>query len=69
MCAKSFGEFPGIFDNLCGAIRHGVHADDGILQIDENKCGLLGVELEFCHGFLFIEDIVKSRTASTSLDL
>src|SRR5580693_7537342 len=49
MCAKSFGEFPGIFDNLCSGMRHGVHADDGILQVDENKCGLFRVELEFCH--------------------
>jgi hypothetical protein len=30
--------------------RHGVHADDGILEIDEDKCGLFRVELEFCHG-------------------
>jgi AcrR family transcriptional regulator len=30
-------------------MRHGVHADDGILQVDENKCGLFRVELEFCH--------------------
>src|ERR1700723_1331735 len=49
MCAKSFGEFPGIFENLCSGMRHGVHADDGILQVDENKCGLFRVELEFCH--------------------
>src|ERR1700733_4491333 len=49
MCAKSFGEFPGIFDNLWGGMGHGVHADDGILQVDENKCGLFRVELEFCH--------------------
>ena len=49
MCAKSFGEFPGIFDDLCGGMRHWIDADDGILQVDEDECGLLGVELEFCH--------------------
>jgi hypothetical protein len=31
-------------------MRHGVHADDGILQVDEDECGLVWVELEFCHG-------------------
>jgi hypothetical protein len=38
-------------------VRRRGHAEDGILQIDEDECGLLGVELEFCHGFLFIENI------------
>jgi hypothetical protein len=37
-------------DDLCCSMRHGVHADDGILEIDEDKCGLFRVELEFCHG-------------------
>ena len=37
-------------DDLCRSMRHGVHADDGILEIDEDKCGLSRVELEFCHG-------------------
>jgi hypothetical protein len=50
-------------------VRRRGHAENGILQIDEDECGLLGVELEFCHGFLFIEDILKSRRASISLDL
>src|SRR5580693_9202665 len=49
MCAKSFGEFPGIFHNLCRSMRHGVHADDGILQVDEDECGRLRVKLEFWH--------------------
>jgi hypothetical protein len=31
-------------------MRRGVHADDGILQVDEDECGLFRVELEFCHG-------------------
>jgi hypothetical protein len=47
--AKSFGEFPGVFDDLCGGMGHWIHADDGILQVDEDECGLFGVELEFCH--------------------
>src|SRR3984885_12743521 len=49
MCAKSLGEFPGVFDDLCGGMRHWIHADNGILQVDEDECGLLRVELEFCH--------------------
>jgi len=48
-CTKRFCEFSGIFDNLCSGMRHWIHADDGILQVDEDECGLLGVELEFCH--------------------
>src|SRR3984957_11418352 len=43
---KSFG----VLDDLCGGMRHWIHADDGILQVDEDKCGFLGGELEFCHG-------------------
>jgi hypothetical protein len=61
MCAKSFGEFPGIFDDLCTGMRHGVHADDGILQVDEDKCGLFRVELEFCHVSLFLLKMFENR--------
>ena len=32
----------GIFYNLCGGMRHRVHTDDAILQVDEDECGLLG---------------------------
>jgi hypothetical protein len=48
--AEGLGKFFGVFDDLCGSMRHGVHADDGILKIDENECGFFRVELEFCHG-------------------
>ena len=48
--AEGLGKFFGVFNDLCGSMRHGVHADDGILQVDEDECGLFGVELEFCHG-------------------
>jgi hypothetical protein len=51
--AEGFGEFFGVFDDLRGGIWCGVHADDGILQIDEDECGLLGIKLEFCHGSSF----------------
>jgi hypothetical protein len=34
-------------------MRRGVHADDGILQVDDDECGLFRVELEFCHDFSF----------------
>jgi hypothetical protein len=45
------GELSGVFDDMCGGIWRGVHAKDGILEIDENKSGLLGVELKFRHEF------------------
>ena len=47
--AEGVGKFFGVFDDLCGAMRRWIYADDGILQVDENKCGLFRVELEFCH--------------------
>jgi hypothetical protein len=55
--AEGLGKFPGVFDDLCGRMRHGVHADDGILEVDEDECGLFRVELEFWQRFLFIENI------------
>src|SRR5579862_652901 len=55
MCAKNFGKLFGVFDDLCRSMRHGVHADDGILEIDEDECGLFRVELEFCHGSSLLE--------------
>src|SRR3984957_4358146 len=48
--AEGVGKFFGVLDDLCGGMRHWIHADDGILQVDEDKCGFLGGELEFCHG-------------------
>src|SRR5579872_2155756 len=58
MNAEGVGKSIGFFDDLCRSMRHWIHADDGILQVDEDKCGLFGVELEFCHGssLLKIED-------------
>src|SRR6202044_453569 len=35
--AEGFGELSGVFDDLCGGMRHGVHADDGILQVDDDE--------------------------------
>src|ERR1700722_12660023 len=37
ICAKSFGEFPGVFDDLCGGMRHWINADNGILEVDEDE--------------------------------
>jgi hypothetical protein len=54
-CTKRFCELPGIFDNLCSGMRHWIHADDAILQIDEDECGLFRVELEFYHGSSLLE--------------
>src|SRR5580658_1221869 len=48
--SEGIGKFVGVFDDLCGAMRPWIHADDGILQVDEDERGLLGVELKFYHG-------------------
>src|SRR5258708_40373790 len=48
--AEGVGKFFGVFDDLCGGMRHSICADDGILEVDEDECRLFGVELEFCHG-------------------
>ena len=58
--AEGLGKFFGIFDDLCGGMRHGVHADDGILQVDEDECGFFGVELELCHGSS-LSEILENR--------
>src|SRR5580658_6329478 len=59
MCAKNFGKFFGVFDDLCRSMRHGVHADHGILEIDEDKCGLFRVELKFGHGSSLLKKCFK----------
>jgi hypothetical protein len=41
-------------------MRRGLPADDGILQVDEDECGLLRVELEFCHSSSLLK-ILKNR--------
>src|SRR6266550_6643712 len=66
--AEGVGKFLGVFDDLCGSMRHCIHADDGILQVDEDECGLFGVEVEICHGSSFVGNVWKSRLASISLD-
>src|ERR1700678_3467717 len=55
LTAEGVGKFFGVFYDLCGGMRHGIHAHDGILQVDEDECGLLGVKLEFCHGSSLLE--------------
>src|ERR1700761_1817819 len=45
--SEGVGKFFGVLDDLCGGMRHWIHTDDGILQVDEDECGFLGVELEF----------------------
>src|ERR1700678_4503486 len=62
--AEGLGKFPGVFDDLCRAMRRGVHADDGILQVDEDECGLFRVELECCHG----SSLLKMFEIEASLD-
>jgi len=31
--AEGIGKFFGVFDDLCGGMRHWIHADDGILPV------------------------------------
>jgi len=47
---EGFGKLSGVFDDLRGGIRGGVQPEDGIIQIDKDECGFLGVELEFRMG-------------------
>jgi hypothetical protein len=57
--AESVGKLSGVFDDVCGGIRRGVHAKDGILEIDEDESGLLGVELKFRHESLRRKIVVE----------
>jgi hypothetical protein len=50
MAAKRFGQRYRIVNDLCGWMRRRIHSDDGILEIDENKCSFAGIKLKFCHG-------------------
>ena len=49
LARKAFAKLHGISDNLIGTVRRRGHAENGILEIDEDKCCLLRVELEFRH--------------------
>jgi len=37
VAAKRFGQLCRIGDDLCGWMRRGTHADDGILKVNENS--------------------------------
>src|SRR5580692_6808082 len=50
VAAKHFGQLCRIGNDLCGWMRRGTPADDGILEVNENKCGFVGIKLKFCHG-------------------
>ena len=39
-----------VSNDLCGWMRRGTHADDGILEVNENKCGFVEIKLKFCDG-------------------
>ena len=43
LTAEDVGKFFGVFDDLCGGMRHWIHADNEILQVDEDECGLFRV--------------------------
>jgi len=50
VAAKRFGQLCRIGNDLGGWMRRGTHADDGILEVNEDKCGFVGIKLKFCHG-------------------
>ena len=50
VAAKRFGQLCRIGNDLWGGMRRGAHADDGILEVNENKCRCVGIKLKFCHG-------------------
>src|SRR4029077_7694436 len=50
VAAKHFGQLCRIGNDLRGRMRRGTHADDGILEVNENKCCFVGIKLKFCHG-------------------
>src|SRR6202046_576883 len=50
VAAKRFGQLYRIGNDLCGWMRRGTHADDGILEVNENKCCFVGIKPKFCHG-------------------
>src|SRR5580693_8360536 len=50
VAAKRFRQLYRIGNDLCGWIRGGTHADDGILEVNENKCCFVGIKLKFRHG-------------------
>jgi len=50
VAAKHFGQLCRIGNDLGGWMRRGTHADDGILEVNENKCGFVGIKLKRCHG-------------------
>ena len=65
---EGFGKLFGVCDDLHSGIRGGVQAENRIIQINEDECGLFGVELKFRHEFLRWEKLVyKSRVASSTL--
>src|SRR6202023_1232321 len=67
VAAKHFGQLCRIGNDLCGWMRRGTHADDGILEVDENKCCFVGIKLKFCHGTPLGKDLSpKSRASSIS---
>src|SRR6202522_958839 len=64
--AEGFSKLLGVCDDLRDRIRGGFYADGGILQINEDECGLIGVEVKCWHGILSPETVlVKSRESST----
>jgi len=47
VAAKCFGQLYRIVNDLCGRVRRRTHGDDGIPEVHENKCGLVGSKLKF----------------------
>src|SRR5580700_9039677 len=48
--AKCFCQRYRVRDHPRGWMRRRTHADDGILEVNDNKCGFVEIKLKFCHG-------------------
>src|SRR5579863_1462844 len=43
VAAKRFRQLCRIGNDLCGGMRRGTHADNGILEVNEDECGFVGI--------------------------
>jgi hypothetical protein len=48
--AKRFRQLYRIGNDLGGWMRRRIHGDDGILEVNEDKCCFVGIKLKVCHG-------------------
>src|SRR5580704_18294918 len=48
--AERFRQLYRIGNDLGGWMRRRIHGDDGILEVNEDKCCFVGIKLKVCHG-------------------